>query len=585
MKTHAILFLLLFTTHIYSQETKINEDSLQVNDSLQLLELSSKVQELTLMVQEMKLQKIVMLNELNSKGKSDSIRKIQQKSQIDSLRLVTKGVPLVIEGDTLFLLYAQKGGMRPTERAESAQNHIISLGKKLIFNPDSIYAFESELFTDIMSQDKIIISITDQDALWQNCTREELVNEYIPIISQCITQLHAQYGLQKKMINILLVIAVVVGLIFVIYLTLKIFRILRFYTRKYTRKRLKPIAIKDYELLNIRKLEYILAGVVSIFKYMIILVEVILALSMLFSIFPETEDYAYLLLSYIWNPTKEIGLSCIRFIPDLFKIVLIYILFKYVIKGIRYIAGEIANENLKITGFYPDWAIPTYSILRFMLYCFMLVMIWPLLPNSGSPVFQGVSVFLGLIISLGSTSVIGNLMASFVITYMRPFRIGDQIKLNDTVGKVIEKSPFVIRIETPKKEIITIPNSFVLSSHTINYSTSARKSGVIIYSDITVGYDVDRVKVEELLTKAAINTKGVLKHPQPFVLIKTLPDFYCSYQINAYTKEDQTLPRMYSTLHKNIIDILNEAGIEITSPHFYAQRDGNETTIPEKYKE
>ena len=220
-----------------------------------------------------------------------------------------------------------------------------------------------------------------------------------------------------------------------------------------------------------------------------------------------------------------------------------------------------------------------------MLYCFMLVMIWPLLPNSGSPVFQGVSVFLGLIISLGSTSVIGNLMASFVITYMRPFRIGDQIKLNDTVGKVIEKSPFVIRIETPKKEIITIPNSFVLSSHTINYSTSARKSGVIIYSDITVGYDVDRVKVEELLIKAAINTKGVLKHPQPFVLIKTLPDFYCSYQINAYTKEDQTLPRMYSTLHKNIIDILNEAGIEITSPHFYAQRDGNETTIPEKYKE
>ena len=128
--------------------------------------------------------------------------------------------------------------------------------------------------------------------------------------------------------------------------------------------------------------------------------------------------------------------------------------------------------------------------------------------------------FVGLIVSLGSSTVIGNIIAGLVITYMRPFKIGDRIQLNDTTGNIIEKTPLVTRIRTPKNEVVTVPNSFVMSSHTVNYSTSAREYGLIIHSEVSIGYDIPWRKVNELLIDAALNTPGVVDDPRPFVLVE-----------------------------------------------------------------
>lgn len=163
---------------------------------------------------------------------------------------------------------------------------------------------------------------------------------------------------------------------------------------------------------------------------------------------------------------------------------------------------------------------------------------------------------------------------------MRPFKLGDQIKLNDTTGNVIEKTPLVTRIRTPKNEVVTIPNSFMMSSHTVNYSASAREYGLIIHSEVTIGYDAPWRLVHELLIDAALNTPGVVDSPRPFVLQTSLSDWYPVYQVNAYIKNAQDLQQIYSILHQNIQDRFNEAGVEIMSPHYMAMRDGNETTIP-----
>lgn len=163
---------------------------------------------------------------------------------------------------------------------------------------------------------------------------------------------------------------------------------------------------------------------------------------------------------------------------------------------------------------------------------------------------------------------------------MRPFKIGDQIKLNDTTGNVIEKTPLVTRIRTPKNEVVTIPNSFMMSSHTVNYSASAREYGLIIHSEVTIGYDAPWRLVHELLIDAALNTPGVVDSPRPFVLQTSLSDWYPVYQVNAYIKNAQDLQQIYSILHQNIQNRFNEAGVEIMSPHYMAMRDGNETTIP-----
>ena len=249
----------------------------------------------------------------------------------------------------------------------------------------------------------------------------------------------------------------------------------------------------------------------------------------------------------------------------------------------RYVAQEIENGNLKINNFFPEWAMPTFNIVRFLLYVFMVAMIYNYLPGSDSGVFQGISVFVGLIISLGSSTLIANLMAGLVITFMRPFRVGDRIKLNDTVGDIIEKTPLVTRVKTPKNEIVTVPNSFVMSSLTTNYSSSAQEYGLIIHSDVTFGYEVPWQQVHQLLIQAALATPHIEAEPRPFVLQTKLDDWYVVYQINAYTRNPEKMALIYSELHQNIQDLFNEAGIEIMSPHFMGVRQTDEVFMPEEY--
>ena len=310
------------------------------------------------------------------------------------------------------------------------------------------------------------------------------------------------------------------------------------------------------------------------------LLQLLITVPLLFAIFPQTKGLAYQIFSYIWNPIKNILVGIVDYIPNLFAILIICFAVKYLVRLVHYLSREVEAGRLKFGGFYPDWAMPTYHIIRFLLYAFMIAMIYPYLPGAKNGVFQGISVFVGLIISLGSSTVIGNVIAGLVITYMRPFKLGDRIQLNDTTGNVIEKTPLVTRIKTPKNEVVTIPNSFIMSSHTVNYSASAREYGLIIHSEVTIGYDVPWRQVHQLLIEAALNPPGVIDDPRPFVLETSLSDWYPVYQINAYIREADKLAQIYSDLHQNIQDRFNEAGVEIMSPHYMAMRDGNESTIP-----
>ena len=213
----------------------------------------------------------------------------------------------------------------------------------------------------------------------------------------------------------------------------------------------------------------------------------------------------------------------------------------------------------------------------------MIIVIFPYLPGSDSKVFQGVSVFLGFLFTFGSAGSLSNIMAGLVLTYMRLFKIGDRVKIGEIVGDIIEKSLLVTRIRTIKNEIISIPNSSVLNSHTINYSSDTVDNGLILHTTVTIGYDVPWKDMQQALINAADRTDLILKEPRPFVLQTSLEDFYVSYQINAYTKDANKQATIYSQLHSNIQDCCNEVGIEIMSPHYRAARDGNRTTIPDNY--
>ena len=511
---------------------------------------------------------------------ADSVKYAQQRQRIDSLRQFTKGIPVVADGDTLFYLYTKRGGYTPQQRAQMTGSAIEELGRRFNLRPDSVSVDHSDIVSDLMYGNKVLLSLTDQDALWEGVSRDSLANERRQNVVDKLHEMKAEHGIWRMAKRILYFVLVIVGQYFLFRLTNWLFRKLKVRILRLKDTKIKPVSIQGYELLDAQKQANLLVFLASVGRYILMGLQLLFTVPLIFIIFPQTEGLAYRLLGYIWNPIRGIFVGIIDYIPKLFTIIVIWYAVKYLVRFVLYLAREVEGGRLKINGFYPDWAMPTFHIIRFLLYAFMIAMIYPYLPGSNSGVFQGISVFVGLIVSLGSSTVIGNIIAGLVITYMRPFKIGDRIQLNDTTGNIIEKTPLVTRIRTPKNEVVTVPNSFVMSSDTGNYSTSAREYGLIIHSEVSIGYDIPWRKVNELLIDAALNTPGVVDDPRPFVLETSLSDWYPVYQVNAYIKEADKMPQIYSNLHQNIQDKFNEAGIEIMSPHYMAMRDGNETTIP-----
>ena len=427
------------------------------------------------------------------------------------------------------------------------------------------------------------MSISENDALWHERTKSKLAADARDDIVASILIAKKENSLGKWLTRIGLVILVLVLARLIVWLIGKGYiRLLKFIDLKKD-VWLKSLKYKDYVFLTeSQELEVVLflAKMLRWFVYAVLLYTL---LPVLFSIFPFSRNWADALFQLVWSPLKGVIISVWNYVPNLFSIAVIYIVMKYFIKLVQYIFSEIEAEKLQLSGFHSDWAMPTFSIVKFLLYAFMFVLIFPFLPGSDSNIFKGVSVFIGVLFSLGSSSAIANMVAGLVITYMRPFKIGDRIKIADVTGDVIEKTLLVTRIKTIKNEVITIPNSSVLSGNTTNYTIEAIENGLIIHTSVTIGYDVPWKKMHETLINAALRTDMILKEPKPFVLQTSLEDFYVAYQINAYTKEASKQAIIYSNLHQNIQDCCNEVGIEILSPHYRAARDGNMITIPADY--
>ncbi|RIJ37642.1 mechanosensitive ion channel family protein [Pontibacter oryzae] len=496
-----------------------------------------------------------------------------------------KGAPIVLNRDTLFYIYHPVGSFSKEERAAAINKRVLQLSEERFLQPDSVKVVENVLSTDIAYMDRVLMSITEADAAAVSRPRKELAELYAGKIKQSTIEKARQYSLRSILIEIGLAVLVLIIFFFLVKYVNKLFHLIFRKIEEQENKRLKGLKLKDYEMLTPAREVAVVLTVAKFLRLIVMFVMIYILLPILFSIFPWTEGYADTLLLYILNPLRNIGMGLINYIPNLLTILVIVVVTHYVVKFLRFLAGEVESGKLEVPGFYKDWSKPTYNIVRFLLYAFMFVVIWPYLPGSDSAVFQGVSVFLGILFSLGSSSAIANMVAGLVLTYMRSFKLGDRIKIGEISGDVIEKTLLVTRVRTTKNEDITIPNAMILNNHTTNFTTCSEQSekGLVLHTTVTIGYDVPWPKVHQALIDAALATPNIEKTPQPFVLQTSLDDFYVSYQLNAYTFAASKMAATYSGIHQNIQDKFNEAGIEILSPHYRAQRDGNMVTIPAHY--
>ena len=347
---------------------------------------------------------------------------------------------------------------------------------------------------------------------------------------------------------------------------------------------IKPLQFQKLDLIAADDIATLLGEGLRIIYWLGVAVLFLLSFNVVFGLFPVTRGIVAAILVGIRDGVLAFAHRFVTYLPKLFIIILTAAVAYYAIALARLVFRGLANRKITLSGFYPEWAMPTFGLVRLLIIAVAFVLILPNLPAAHSPAFRGVSIFVAVLVSLGSTAAVANMVGGVVLTYTRAFKIGDRVRIADTLGNVTEKTVFVTRIRTPKNVEIAIPNAMVLANHIINFSSLARREpGLILHSTVTIGYDVPQETVRELLTAAARATEEIEPEPEPFVLVTSLDDFYVNYEVNAYTRQAQRMSTIYSDLHGHILDNFNQAGVEIMSPHYSAIRDGNPLALPKDH--
>ncbi len=559
-------------------------DSIKRADSVRRADLESQLNALKTTDNIKKQELLKQLDDIKA-AQQEVLR--QKKAKIDSLKQFVKGFPVVFFQDTMFYVYTTLGPYSPQSRAKNIVANIKEIEDKSKYSADSLVVSSYDETANVIYNDGeehvVVLSVTDKDAIWMGRSKEELAAQYREKIVLSIDAYKDATSLKTLLKEIGLALLVIIFVVVLVRYITKFYKWLLLKIYKGRNTWVKGVKIRNYELFTVQSQMSAMKFVLNAIRWLIIILTIYLAFPVLFKIFPWTEDFANTMFGYVLTPLKKIMLGIWHYLPNLITIIVIIFVFRYVNKGIKFLRDEVKSGALHIPGFYPDWATPTYQIIRILMFAFMLVVIFPYLPGSDSPVFRGVSVFLGVLFTFGSSGSLSNIVAGLILTYMRAFKIGDRVKIGDVTGDIIERTLLVTRIRTIKNEDITIPNATVMNNHTINYTSASKRLGLIVHTTITIGYDVPWRKVHELLIDAALSTEMIQQFPKPFVLQTSLDDYYVSYQINAYTKKPAKQAVIYSNLHQNIQDKFNEAGVEIMSPHYQTLRDGNQTTIPADY--
>ena len=347
--------------------------------------------------------------------------------------------------------------------------------------------------------------------------------------------------------------------------------------------RIKAIRARGQDLFSEQEVTLIVLGLLRFVRYAANALLVYVYLTFVFGLFPATRDFATSLFGYFTSAAHSIGVSMIDYLPSMvFLIVLIWVT-RAILRLMKMGFDRVAYGRVRLHNFPAEFAQPTFRLTRVLVIVFAIIVAYPYLPGSGSPAFQAVSIFMGLLVSLGSSGAIANVVSGLSLTYMRAFKIGDRVRIADAEGDVIDRTTFVTKIRTTKNVEVTIPNAMVMSNHIVNYTGQEAEPFLVLHTTVTIGYDVDWRKVHEVMVKATEGLEGLLEEPAPYVLQTALDDFYVHYELNAHTRTPRRMTQIYSDLHARLQDGFHEAGIEIASPHLSSLRDGNRAHVPDAY--
>jgi small-conductance mechanosensitive channel len=454
------------------------------------------------------------------------------------------------------------------ERASAIADRIRKVAADKNIPAASLTAVDAEYSTDIMAGNLRLVSIYDADAVIERAPRQVLARSYLLKIQAAIEQyrrLRTPESLARAAgYSLLAIIGLIVALV----------ALRKFYRRLYSiledryKSRVRALQIQSLQFVRAERIWTTITGTLRTIRLILIVIMCYLCFNLVLDFFPWTRLFAAHLLSHVMKPVFMIGYGILKYVPNLLFIAVLIVLTRYFLKLMRLFFTGIESRTLTISGFDPDWAKPTYKIARLLVIVFALVVAYPYIPGAESPAFKGISIFLGVLFSLGSSSAVSNVIAGYMMTYRRAFRVGDRVKIGDYTGDVTQIRMQATHLRTVKNEEVIVPNSNILAGHVVNYSSLAKEQGLILHTSVTIGYDVPWRQVDGMLLMAAERTVTILREPKPFVLHASLDDFFVTYELNVYTDKPQEMLRTYSELHRNILDAFNEYGVQIMSPHY-----------------
>ncbi len=492
-----------------------------------------------------------------------------RESPSDDPGIAPRTAPVTLDGETLFRLRGVSA--YPAEkRAADVSQRIRALADDPTFSPEMLRVVEEEGYHTIRARDTTVTAILNADATLEGVTVPILIKTTVKRIGDAIKAYRIARSPQVLWQNSIHALGVTLGSVIGLFLFLWIYKRFEKWAETFCKRRVEQVQIPALGVIQSDRLWTTVLNGLRFTRTMLLVIGVLAYLNVVLALFPWTRPFSQRVFEIVLDPLRTMGMGLFHALPDLAFLAVLFFVIRFLLRLTRMFFEAISRGAVSMSGFDPEWAAPTYRIARILIISFALIVAYPYLPGSGSEAFKGVSLFIGVIFSLGSSGAIANIIAGYSLTYRRAYKVGDRIKIGDVVGDVDQIRLQVTHIRSSKNEEIVIPNSVILNSNVLNYSSMAKQHGLILHTTVGIGYETPWRQVEAMLLQAAGKTEGILREPPPFILEKELGDFAVTYELNVYSDEPTKQPRIYAALHRNILDVFNEYGVQIMTPSYEA---------------
>ena len=491
----------------------------------------------------------------------------QASPQAPATPLDTLTAPVVIDGERLFFVRGVSA-FPAEQRARDIEGRIRAIGADASIATSSLTIEDQQGVSWIMAGRQRIMGVLDEDGAQEQLARPTLALAYLQRIQTAIDAYRAARVPERLWRHAGYAVAATVLLAIALVVARRVAVWLRAAAERRFESRVRDVQIQAFQSVRARQIWAMLGGFVHFLWAIGVIVIVFVYLRNVFALFPWTRGLSIRLLQIAVGPLETLANAFINQVPNLVFLLVLALLTRYLVKLIKLFFQSVADGTVKLHNFDAEWAWHTYRLVRTLIVALAVIVAYPYIPGSESEAFKGISLFIGLVFSLGSSSLIGNLIAGYSMVYRRAFKPGDRVKIGDHFGEVMRQRLLVTHIRTPKNEEVIVPNSTILGSDIVNYSSMAREPGLILHTRVSINYSTPWRQVEAMLIEAAGRTPGLLREPRPYILQKALGDFAVTYELNAYTQTPEQMPKLYADMHRNILDVFNEYGVQIMVPAY-----------------